>query len=155
MTAPVRNRNEGFSAIELLVVIVLAALLLAWGWPRLATLANKYRLDSAAWTLATDLQKVRLRAIAEGTEFRVSFDTGAKTYQVQKSVGGSWQNDGGARPIEDLGSLSVTLNPAGRTPTFTSRGVLDPNTTTKVVLAAPTGGQRQIFIESAGGIHVN
>lgn len=151
----VRSKQRGFSLLELLVVLVIAGILLAWGYPRLATLANSYRLDGAAWRLVTELQKVRLRAVAEGTPLRVVFDTAARTYRIQKQTpSGSWVDDGPARSLDDLGRLSVALSPAGRSPTFTPRGVVESGTEVVVQLAAPTGGQRLVFVQVQGRIYV-
>ena len=145
-------REAGFSMIEVVVVIVIAALLLAWGYPRLATLAQKYRLDGAAWNLATDLQKVRLRAIQEGRNFQVTFDNSAKTYQVKRAAaGGGWVNDGPARTIEDAGT--ITLAASANSVIFTTRGVLQ-GAGSVVTMAAPTGGQRNVFVQIQGQIYV-
>ena len=150
------NRNDrGFSLIELLVIIVIALSLLAWGYPNLVRLANKYRLDGAAWSLATDLQKVRLRAIAEGKEFKVVFDTGAKTYQVQKADGlGGWVNEGSSKMIEDARLLTVSIETGGA-PVFTTRGIVQTGSQSTVKLDAPTGGTRRIFVQLQGRINVS
>jgi Tfp pilus assembly protein FimT len=136
-------------------VVAIAVIIMAWGYPKLSTLANKYRLDGAAWSLATDLQKIRLRAVGEGTPFRVVFDTGAKTYQVQKQVsGGGFTNDGSSRPIEDAGLITVAVVPSGTTPTFTTWGRMQSGTESRVDLSAPTGGVRRIWLPLQGQVYV-
>ena len=143
-------REAGFSMIELIVVIVIAALLLAWGYPRLATLAQKYRLDGAAWNLATDLQKVRLRAIQEGRNFQVIFDNAAKTYEVQRAAsGGGWEN-GTVRAIEDAGTITLAAN---ANPVFTTRGIVQ-GAGARIRMAAPTGGERTVWVQIQGQIYV-
>lgn len=147
--------NRGFSLIELVVVIGIATLLLAIGYPRLAPLVAKYRLDSAAWNLATELQKARLRAIAENQCFRVTFDGSTRTYQLSKRAtpcsSSGYSNDGSAKTLDETGMIAVS---ASLNPTFTPRGVIDGTTGSVVSLTVPPSGSRTVFVQVSGRVYV-
>ncbi|MGH7822140.1 MAG: pilus assembly FimT family protein [Candidatus Binatia bacterium] len=147
-----RSGRAGFSALELVVVVAIAGVMMAWSYPRLASLSSHYRLDGAAWNLATALQKTRLRAIAEGTRFQVVFDAAQKTYQVQKEgAPGVFANDGAARQIEESGGIGMA---ATATPIFTTRGALETGTTCVVTLSSPAGGARLVSAQLGGRVLV-
>ncbi|MGH7859838.1 MAG: GspH/FimT family pseudopilin [Candidatus Binatia bacterium] len=130
-------------------MVAIAGTLMAWSYPRLASLSSVYRLDGAAWNLAATLQKTRLRAIAEGVPFQVVFDTGQKTYQIQKDPGSGFENDGPARAIDDSGSISLSTAP---TPIFNTRGTVEAAAV--IILTSPSGGVRKIAAGLGGRIIV-
>ena len=153
---PVNDEARGYSALELAVVMGIVAVVLAVAYPRVATLAAGYRLEGAARNLALVLQKVRLRAIAEGVCFRITFDGSAKTYQVQQgSAGGSacpsvtYTNDGSAQSIDDVSSVALS---ATASPVFDTRGAC--STTSVVTLTGRTGGIRLVAVNSAGRVNI-
>lgn len=123
------SAQRGFSLIEILVIIIIIGIIAGITWPRLAALAPRYRLEGAARALAAELQKARGRAIAEGKCFQVTFDVGARTYQVLKapsSACASFANDGLAQKVEDSGTIGIEdANSSGSAPpppTFNTRG---------------------------------
>lgn len=147
---PPRHWQRGFSLLELVGVVSIFGILVAFGYPRLSTLAAIYRLEGAARNLAADLQKTRFRAIAEGTRFQVVFDNTAKTYQVQKeTASGTFTNDGAAMSVDDARTLTVSASAA---PRFNSRGNVE--TVTVVTLIARNGATRLVGIQSTGRIYV-
>jgi prepilin-type N-terminal cleavage/methylation domain-containing protein len=138
----------GFSLIELMVVIGIVAILIAIGYPRLATLSKHYRVDSATWNLTTQLQKIRLRAIAEGTKFKVTIDPTARTYLVQKEVSGAYVDDGVAQRIDSSSSIPVSADAA---PVFTPRGTVE--TTATITIDPIPGVNRRIFVQRVGRVY--
>lgn len=156
--APARNVTRavgGFSILELLVVIAMIGVIFATASPRMASLVAGYRLEGAAQNLALDLQKVRLRAIAQGKCFQVTFNTSDATYQVLSKAGATpcgtigFANDGSARKVDDAGAIAVV---ATASPVFATRGVVD--TASVVTLTAPNGAIRLVAVNAAGRVNV-
>jgi Tfp pilus assembly protein FimT len=48
-------------------------------------------LQNAAWQVATDLQAVRMKAIAQNRRFRVLFRPSTRDYVIDREEGGVWQ----------------------------------------------------------------
>src|SRR2546430_2267700 len=108
--------TEGFSVIELMVVIAIAGILLTVTWARMSTLVPIYRLEGASRAVATEIQKARGRAIAENKCFSVVVNAGPKTYQLQNKAvstlpcgasGFAADAADGVRKIDDNNSLTV------------------------------------------------
>lgn len=147
--------QDGFSLLEALVVVAMIGVTLAVASPRMAAFVSGHRLEGAARGLALELQKVRLRAIAEGRCFQVAFSGGARSYQVLSKAGATpcgssgFANDGAARPIDDAGAIALA---AAASPVFTPRGLAE--TTTVVTLTAPDGSVRLVAANAAGRVDV-
>src|SRR5262245_16495940 len=123
-----KRPSAGFSALELMVVVALAGVLLAVAWARLSHLAPKSRLEGVARSLDADLQKARGRAIAEGRCFQVTLNVGAKTYQVNSKAGAATcgttgfaadPTDGALHALDDVNSVTVGVS---ANPVFDPRG---------------------------------
>jgi prepilin-type N-terminal cleavage/methylation domain-containing protein len=80
------RKNLGFTALELMVVIGLIAILMSIAVPSLIGWLPDYRLRSGTEDIQSALQLARLRAINGNTTATVSFDLGNESYQA--SVGG-------------------------------------------------------------------
>jgi len=146
----------GFSAIELLVVITLGSILVAVAWARMSTLVPLYRLEGAARDLATDLQKARGRAIAEGKCTTVVIDVSAKTFQFQRAPSSACSSFAsvpgeGARRIDDANSLTVAFA-SGSSPVFDTRGAVP--TPAVITLTNADNAVRTIFVQSTGLVRV-
>ena len=75
-------RSRGFTLIELMVVVALAAILLALAAPSFTgTLARK-RMEGVAEVFGTDLQYARSEAVARNTEVRLATGAGGACYTV-------------------------------------------------------------------------
>jgi type II secretion system protein H len=151
-----RRAPAGFSAIELLVVITLGGILVAVAWARMSTLVPIYRLEGAARDLATDLQKARGRAIAEGKCTTVVVDVSAKTYQFQRAPTSTCSGFAavageGIRRIDDANSLTVAFA-SGSSPVFDARGAV--STPAVITLTSANNAVRTIFVQSTGLVRV-
>ncbi len=74
------SNSNGFSFVELMVVIALIGLLSAIGLPGLLRSLPEKRLKNAARSLYADLQKAKLLAVKENKNVKVTFDTATKQY---------------------------------------------------------------------------
>ena len=71
-----RDMGNGFSFVELLTVIAVAAALLAVGTPRLRTALAEQRLHAGASALGTALSEARREAFRTSTRTRIEVDPG-------------------------------------------------------------------------------
>ena len=68
------SREDGYSLIELSVVLLLLALVVLVGMPAMQDWLERYRVRTAAQSIASDLQLQRMRAVSRNTRFTLSFD---------------------------------------------------------------------------------
>ena len=149
MRSHTRESPNGFSLIEVLVVIAIAGAILGIAWVRMSTLVPIYRLEGAARSLAAEIQRARERAIAESKCFQVSVDTSQKTYQLQWSNDPSctsFPNSEGAKSIDDAGTLTVAKT---ADPVFVPRGTV--TTGAHVTLTNSAGAVRAVYITQPTG----
>lgn len=86
------RKDGGFTLAEMMVVLAILAILLGFVSLNAASFLAPFRLSSAARQVATDLQLVRMKAIAQNRRFRALFSAGGTTYQVERDNGsGTWQ----------------------------------------------------------------
>ena len=85
-----RRRHHGFSLLELLFAIVLLGILTGLATLQLGPLFQRMSVSNGARQVATDLQLVRMQAVAHNRRLRVTFQTGASTYRVEKRENGRW-----------------------------------------------------------------
>jgi Tfp pilus assembly protein FimT len=109
----VRN-NRGITVMELMVVIGVAATVMAIAMPNFLSMLPRLRLSDAARQIATDLQQIRMRAIAQNIPHQIAFST--STYVLQR-CNGACTNDSGN--IELPPGITVTTPVAAQ---FEPRG---------------------------------
>jgi len=81
-------RGGGFSLIELIAVLVIAAIMAGIAVPTLSTLAST-RSAAAAKLIARDLTYARERAMTTGARTWVVFNTGTNSYSVLQEPTGN------------------------------------------------------------------
>ena len=74
--------KSGFTLVEMMVVIAVLGVLTAIAIPNYIAWLPKFRANSAARQLFTDLQYARMRAISENNYYVIAFDTGANSYSI-------------------------------------------------------------------------
>jgi general secretion pathway protein H len=80
-----RARAAGFTLIEIIIVLTLAALLLALVPPRLSGALAAAEIRSAARELASALRYARSRAVTRHAEVLLTLDTERRRYRVSGS----------------------------------------------------------------------
>ena len=81
-TAKLNLSERGFTVVELLTVLALAAIILGLALPRYSGLLNDLRLQTATAELIRDLRGTQSLAVARGT--RVSVFVGEHDYEVRR-----------------------------------------------------------------------
>lgn len=145
----VRGRR-GATAVELITLVVLLAILVAIAIPNMSPVVLNYRLRGAAWQLAGDLRLARQRAVTLRKRFRVCVTSCAITvpkgaYSVEREDG-SWVSDTGTA-IKLPQDVTVSAN---ATVTFSISGAAGGGTLTLTNLM----GTYQIKVGSTGEVRV-
>jgi prepilin-type N-terminal cleavage/methylation domain-containing protein len=153
---------RGFTLLELLLVIVLLGILGGLASLQVAPLLSRTRLDRGAKQVATDLQAVKMKAIAQNRSFRVTFRPDTRDYVVDKSENGSWQRH--ALDTHDPGAnndalvvlppgVNITAVNSGGDVTFVPRGYVDAGIT--ITLGTATGVERKrVVVNLAGRVRI-
>jgi prepilin-type N-terminal cleavage/methylation domain-containing protein len=107
--------NRGFTLLESLVALVVAAVLVYCASGAFANLAPEYRLRRATWEIQTRLNYARFKAIREGRSFRVQFEPAGYTIEKYDEGLNCWQPDaaGAIEGISIQANNSPTFHPAG------------------------------------------
>lgn len=168
-------REAAFTTTELMITMAVMGILAAVTAPNLGVQLSTIRLNSATNEIASELQRARVRAIAQNSGFGLRFDLVKNTYQVQKEGEdrnnngvldpgedlngnglldrqGMWQDVGGTRPLpRGINLVSVS---AGRNPlSFQSLGVA-PGGNAIITLQNGRGRTNIIRVSTAGRILV-
>lgn len=102
------RRRAGFSLIELLVVMTLITAVVLIGMPAIQGWLERYRVRSAAESIAASIQLQRMRAISRNSRFSLSFDDADGSYTRYDGEPGSWtEMDGGPRYLPERVSFEA------------------------------------------------
>src|SRR5699024_6935398 len=71
------NRQHGFTLLELMVTVAVAAIIVSIAVPSFSAMLNRHRLEAAASELKFNLLLARSQAIKQNRDVAVSFRTGA------------------------------------------------------------------------------
>jgi prepilin-type N-terminal cleavage/methylation domain-containing protein len=115
--------RRGFTLAEIMITVVIAGLILAFGLPRMANHLRVLTARSATAQVVTDLTLARTQAVREGS--RVAFTvTGPASYRVSVvDAAGTEVRRIKAVTVDGAEARKVGIAPAGATVTFDSRGI--------------------------------
>ena len=89
------RRKNGFTIIELVIVIAIIGITTAIGIPNLLSWLHKYRLQSAARDLYANVQRAKTGAILNNASWAIVFNADAGSYEVCSGKGddNSWRGN--------------------------------------------------------------
>jgi len=118
------GQPKGFTLIELMAMLGVAAILMAVAIPNFMSTLPGLRLNDAARQIATDLQQIRMKAIAQNLPYQITFSS--TTYVLQK-CSGSCTNESGNIVVPQ--GITITATAA---PQFQPRGTVAAATTIRL-----------------------
>jgi len=138
--------QRGFTLVELLTTVTVAAILLGVGVPAFQQLIAAQRMRSASYDLVSDLVLARSEALKRGMQVRMAPVTGG--------WGAGWvvQPVGGSEPLashDTLGRVQVLGAPASITFDLQGR-VTGATTTVRIGLSDGSTRQRCISLDPSG-----
>ena len=137
-----RRNSAGFTLIEMMATIGVAAILMAIAIPQFLSALPGLRLNDAARQVATDLQLARMRAISQNNSNTVTFNTSTGVYSFSL---GSESYD-----IDQL-YPGIALTAPTANPVFTSRGTA--STPATITLSNGTA-IRQVEVTPVGRVRI-
>ena len=143
------SQADGFTLIEILVTMAILTILGAFAVPQWGNLLAKYRLDSAARQVATELHGAKNRAMAQYRRFKLVFDS-PTTYTIQKE-----QTPGEGDYTATSGDKSLPLGITvefNNTPVFQTRGNASPGAT--ITLTNPNNETKKVVVALTGRIEI-
>jgi Tfp pilus assembly protein FimT len=152
----VSGRTQGYSFLEITMVLSILGLFLAISIPNFADWLHTYRLRTATTTLANHLRQTRLSAVYEGVSYEVQIKdkNHGNFYQIIQDPAGL------NRLVESIGKIVldaayteifITNTPLSGKITFSSRGGA---TTGSIVLQNSKGEQRKIVVNNTGRVKI-
>ena len=85
----VRTRKNGFSILELSIVLSIMTVLSAISFPYWDSILSSYRLNTTTGFLASDLRFARFEAVKENARVRLRFLTTSR-YVIERDSGDTW-----------------------------------------------------------------
>lgn len=142
---------RAFTLIELVIVMAILGAIAGIAVPRLGNANLHYRVESAAWRIATDLSSARRQARISGTRHKVAFDLSAHKYSILSKSGDDDYNliDEVDLSVEPYGVIIISVDFEDHTDIkFDGFGV--PNRGGIIVIQAGTH-QKTITVDASSG----
>jgi len=137
------SNQTGFTIAELMTTIAVMGILTAIAMPMLLNTLPGLRLSDAARQVATDLQQLRMKAIAQNVPYQVTFST--NTYVLQR-CSGLCTNDSGNIVLPE--GITVTATAA---PQFQPRGTASASTT---ITLSNGSAQKWVCVKTVGRVSI-
>ncbi len=128
------RKQSGFTLVELMVVVSITILLLAWGVPSYSSWKKKHEVENQVFQLYSDLQFARMNAyshkIASGICWAGGTSLTSYTIRSDSNDNGQIDDSGGFTQIGNgvTSKYTITSNVSETSVTFDGRGFLSPNT---------------------------
>jgi prepilin-type N-terminal cleavage/methylation domain-containing protein len=154
MSSRDRYLSNGYTLIELIVVLGIVTITAAMGWPVVSGLLERVELNAATQTLVTDIRWAQRSARAEGRTLRLEFDPARRAYAIVDETGVSRRSAALAPMLSfgspaDAGADGVTFRENAAV--FAPRAGLW-NSFGSVSLQSRSGAARRVSINIAGAL---
>jgi len=133
--------KNGFSSIELIVVMAVMGILAAIALPNWHNLLPSYALNSSTRQIQSELHNIKMRAAAENTGFQLAYLQGASEYTIQRD----------SKPLQTKPIAEGTNITKAGTIAFSPRGTAGAN---RVRLRNANGACRQVVVNATGRVRV-
>lgn len=137
------TNKAGFTVAELMTTVAVMGIMAAIAMPMLRGTLPGLRLSDAARQVATDLQQIRMKAIAQNIPYQISFST--STYVLQKCSGACTDDSGNIVLPE---GITVT---ASATPQFQPRGTAAASAT---ITLSNGSAQKWVCVKTVGRVSI-
>jgi type II secretion system protein H len=99
--------NDGFSLVELMLVIILIGIVTAIAVPSFGGFVDRNRTNQAINRFTTDVAYARMLAVRTGRDTRIQpLDNGTR-YEVQWDSAGTWQRNRNTRLSDEFRGVSL------------------------------------------------
>ncbi|HWP58740.1 MAG TPA: GspH/FimT family pseudopilin [Candidatus Acidoferrales bacterium] len=143
------RKYQGFTLIEILVVLAVLTILAAIALPGWGELLPGLRLNSAARQIQSELHRLKAGAVAANTDLQLVF--ASRQYSIERKNDTLWEPTGETRHLpEGIDIRSTTVPRLG----FTPRGTALPGTGGTVRLCNVYGAGRNVVVSSTGRIRL-
>jgi prepilin-type N-terminal cleavage/methylation domain-containing protein len=144
MTPTTPRRAQGFSLMELMIVLAVVLILAAMATPRLMSTVNDISLRYAASDFGGLVQSARIQAVRRNTSYTIlqgNLPSGTPAFYLDLPKAGVYTNGDPMLPISPaitvfpgigsgapnegafIAGLNFTVNPGGAAPSFNARGL--------------------------------
>ena len=135
--------QAGFTVAELMTTVAVMGILTAMAMPMFLNTLPGLRLSDAARQVATDLQQLRMKAIAQNIPYQITFSS--STYVLQK-CSGACTNDSGNIVLPE----GITVS-ASAAPQFQPRGTAAASAT---ITLSNGSAQKWVCVKTVGRVNI-
>ena len=105
------RQQRGFTLVELMVVVSIGVLLMAWGIPSYSTWKTKHDIENQMVQLYSDLQFGRMTAYGNKVVSGILWSNNFQTYQIMSDTQNSGTIDNGATQVPGTGTVNIKYVP--------------------------------------------